>query len=152
MKHYQSKTTIDRDRIWRDRLKVIAGLLEQGLTLGEVAQRVGLSEGWVRQLACVYGLTAPAGAEEPSLSQRQTEMLAFIQDYIAKYSHPPTTREITVACRISSTSVTDYNLRLLEHRNYLTRMPGSARSIVLTERGRSWQPNTPEASAAETAA
>ena len=135
MKRHQSKTIIDRDGKWHDRLKVIARLLEQGLPMGEIAQRVGLSEGWVKQLACVYGLTGSADAEEPPLSQRQTRMLAFMQDFIDKHSYPPTIREITEACRISSTSVIDYNLRRLEHRNYLTRKPGSARSIVLTEQG-----------------
>ena len=37
MKDYQSKIIIDRDLKWHDRLKVISGLLEQGLTMGEVA-------------------------------------------------------------------------------------------------------------------
>ena len=151
MKRYQSRTTIDRDRKWHDRLQVIAGLFEQGLPMGEVARRVGLSEGWVRQLVCVYELIGPADAEEPPLSQRQTGMLAFMQDFIAKHSYPPTIREITKACGISSTSVTDYNLRRLEHWNYLTRKPGSARSIVLTEQARSWSPVPPESPAREAA-
>ena len=151
MKRYQSKTIIDRDRKWHDRLKVIAGLLKQDLPPGEVARRVGLSEGWVRQLARLYGLTGSPGEGEPPLSQRQVRMLAFIRDFIAKHPYPPTIGEITGACRISSTSVTDYNLRLLENRNYLTRKPGTARSIVLTERGRSWSPPAPSSSIWEAA-
>ena len=152
MKRYQSKTIIDRHRKWHERLKVISGLLKQDLSPKEVARCVGLSEGWVRQLASVYGLTGPAKSGEPSLSQRQAGMLAFIQDFITKYSYPPTIREITVACRISSPSVTDYNLRLLEHRNFLTRKAGSARSIVLTEQGRSWPSPVASSSIREDAA
>ena len=152
MRRYQSKTIIDHVRKWHDRLKVIAGLLQQGLAMGDVARRVGLSEGWVRQLACVCGLTGPADTGEPPLSQRQTRMLAFIQGFIAKYSYPPTIRESTEACRISSTSVTDYNLRRLEHRSYLTRKPGSARCIALTEQGRFWLPPMPDSSIREAAA
>ena len=151
MKHYQSRTIIDRDRKWHDRLKAIAGLLEQGLPMGEVARRVGLSEGWVRQLVRVYEPIGPADAEELPLSQRQAGILAFMQDFIAKHSYPPTIREITEACGISSTSVTDYNLRRLEHWNYLTRRPGSARSLVLTEQGRSWLRVPPETPAGEAA-
>ena len=149
---YQSKTIIDRDRKWNDRLKVIAGLMEQGLPMGEIAQRVGLSEGWAKQLARAYGLTVPADTEEPPLSQRQAGMLTFIHDFIAKHSYPPSIREITEACRISSTSVTDYNLRLLEHRGYLTRKPGSARSIVLTGQDRSWLHPASDSSVREAAA
>ena len=152
MKHYQSKTIIDHARKWHGRLRVIAGLLEQGLTIREVARRVDLSEGWVKQLARVYELTGPAGAGEPPLGQRQVRMLAFIQDFIAKHPYPPTIGEITGACRIISTSVTDYNLRLLENRNYLTRKPRTARSIVLTERSRSWSRPTPNSSIREAAA
>ena len=152
MKHYQPKTIIDRDREWHDRLKLIAGLLEQGIAMGEVARRVGWSEGWVRQLACAHGLARPARRVERPLSQRQTRILAFIQDFTAKHSYPPTVWEITEACRISSTAVTNYNLRRLEHRSYLTRRAGVAQSIVLTERGRAWSQVSPETPSQETAA
>ena len=151
MKHYQPKTIIDRDREWHDQLRLIADLLQQGLDMGEVAQRAGLSEGWVRQLACAYGLIGPARPVERPLSQRQTRILAFIKDFIAKHSYSPTVREITDACRISSTSVADYNLRRLECMSYLTRRAGSARSIVLTDRGSSWLPPVSDSSIREAA-
>ena len=62
-------------------------------------------------------------------------MLAFIQEFTAQHSFPPSIREITVACRISSPSVTGYNLRLLERKQHLIRKPRIARGIVLTGRG-----------------
>ena len=94
----------------------------------------------------------PAAAREKPLTQRQKKMLSFIQEFTSQHSFPPSIREITVACRISSPSVTDYNLRLLEHRNFLTRKAGSARSIVLTEQGRSWPSPVASSSIREDAA
>ena len=149
MKHCQAKTTIYRDLKWRHRLKVISGLLEQGLAVGETARRVGLSGGWVKRLARVYGLTGPAGAGGPPLYQRRTGMLAFIRDFIAKCSYPSTIREITGVCHISSASATDCNLRLLEHGSCLTRKPGPARNIALIGQGRSRLPPVPGSSIRE---
>ena len=147
MKHGQPKTMSDHDRKGHDRLKVIADLLEQSLTPAEIGRQVGLSEGWVKHLACAHGLTKPAGVGKRPLSRRQAGIMAFLQDYTAHHPYPPTMREITAACRISSTSVTDYNLRRLEHGKYLTRKPGIARGMVLTERGRSWLPVLPQEAA-----
>ena len=41
---------------------------------------------------------------------------------------PPTVRDIQKACGISSTSVVDYNLRLLQRDGYLRRRPDVARA------------------------
>ena len=123
MKHCQHKAMPDRKR--RGQPKIAIGLREQEFNPGEPAQP-----------ALGHGPATPAGAGEKPLTQRQKKMLVFIQKFIAKHPYPPTTREITGACRISSTSVTDYNLRLLERKEYLIRKPRIARSIVLTGRGR----------------
>ena len=40
-------------------------------------------------------------------------------------------------CGLSSNSVAQYNLQVLEHRGYATRIPGAARGMALTDRGRS---------------
>ena len=77
----------------------------------------------------------PAAAREKPLTRRQKKMLAFIREFTAQHSCPPSIREITAACRISSPSVTDYNLRLLERKQYLIRRPRIARGIVLTRPG-----------------
>lgn len=65
------------------------------------------------------------------LSQRQEQMLEFIRHFIRENGLPPTVRDIQAACEISSTSVVDYNLRLLQKDGYLNRRPDVARGIEL---------------------
>ena len=145
------KATSDHGSKWHDRLEVIAGLMQQNLTVAEIARRTGLSEWRVRRIASDHRLTRPADAGERRLSQRQARVLAFIQDYTAHHVYPPTMREIVEGCHLSSTSVALYNLVALGQRGYLTRTRDVARSIVLTEQGRSWPPVPPETPAKEAA-
>ena len=71
------------------------------------------------------------------LSARRQRILDFIQDFIRDNGLPPTVRDIQRACDISSTSVVDYNLRLLDRDGYLNRRPDVARGIeLLDEDGR----------------
>ena len=63
-------------------------------------------------------------------------MLAFIRDYTARNSFPPTVREIVKGCGLSSKSVAQYNLQVLEHRKYASRTPGAALDMVLDYRQR----------------
>lgn len=72
---------------------------------------------------------------KPELAGRQVMILEFISDFVGRNSFPPTVREIGRGCHISSTSVVDYNLAVLEANGYLTRIPSIARGIVLTKRG-----------------
>ena len=60
-------------------------------------------------------------------------MLEFIQEFIDENGLPPTVRDIQKACNISSTSVVDYNLRLLDRDGYLNRRPDVARGIELLD-------------------
>ena len=137
MERDPSKTKPSHHRNRDERLNVIAGLLAQGLTLAETGRRVGLSAGWVAQIARARGLTGPPHAGGTPLDRRQLGMLAFIRDHTARNSFPPTVREIVKGCGLSSNSVAQYNLQVLEHRKYATRIPGAARGITLTELGRS---------------
>jgi len=71
------------------------------------------------------------------LSERQKSILEFIRRFIGENGLPPTVRDIQGACNISSTSVVDYNLRLLQRDGYLNRLPDVARGIeLLDESGR----------------
>jgi repressor LexA len=68
------------------------------------------------------------------LSARQQGMLKFVQEFMAENSLPPTVRDIQKACNISSTSVVDYNLRILQREGFLRRRPEVARGIELLDR------------------
>ncbi len=71
------------------------------------------------------------------LSSKQESILEFIHQFIQENGLPPTVRDIQKACNISSTSVVDYNIRLLQRDGYLNRKPDVARGIeLLDESGR----------------
>lgn len=69
------------------------------------------------------------------LSSRQQRMLEFIRDFYQENGFPPTVRDIQRACDISSTSVVDYNLRILQREGHIRRLPDVARGIELLEEG-----------------
>jgi len=68
-----------------------------------------------------------------ALSQRQETMLRFIRQYLGEHGRPPTVREIGMAAGISSTSVVDYNLRILERDGHLHRERELSRGIALPD-------------------
>lgn len=70
---------------------------------------------------------------KPELSTNERLILDFCRRFIASNGYPPSNREIGAGCDISSTSVVDYGLGLLERRGLLTRVPHITRSIVLLE-------------------
>ncbi len=76
------------------------------------------------------------GDDKP-LSERQENMLAFINDYVAKNGRPPTIREIGKAVGISSTSVVNYNLTKLKERGFLERDAEVSRGLKLTKKAAS---------------
>jgi repressor LexA len=55
------------------------------------------------------------------LSDRQRNILKYIQEYVDERGYPPSIREIGDRVGISSTSVVDYNLRALERDGYIRR-------------------------------
>lgn len=65
------------------------------------------------------------------LSHRQQQILDYVQAYHDEHSYMPAVREIQTACDISSTSVVDYNLRILEREGYLRRAPDISRGLEL---------------------
>lgn len=67
------------------------------------------------------------------LPVRRQRILDFIQSFIEENGLPPTVRDIQKACEISSTSVVDYNLRILNRDGYLNRRPDVARGIELLD-------------------
>lgn len=71
------------------------------------------------------------------LSTRQKQILAYIEGFLSKKGYPPTIREIqghlkpAASGKPVSTSVVDYNLNILEDRNYIRRNRHISRGIEL---------------------
>lgn len=68
------------------------------------------------------------------LSSKQTAILEFLQQFHDQKGYAPSMREIQAACGISSTSVVEYNLRILEGRGLLLRDREISRAIQLPGR------------------
>jgi repressor LexA len=68
------------------------------------------------------------------LSRRQRAILDFIEDFLIQNDYPPTIRDIQGELDISSTSVVDYNLKVLEQRNLIRRNRNISRGIELVAR------------------
>ncbi len=66
-----------------------------------------------------------------TLSARQQKILNFIRSFLENQSFPPTVRDIVHGCGISSTSVADYNLAVLEKEGYIKRHREVSRGIEL---------------------
>jgi repressor LexA len=68
------------------------------------------------------------------LSRRQRAILEFIEQFLVDNDYPPTIRDIQRELNISSTSVVDYNLKVLEGRNDIRRNKNISRGIELVGR------------------
>jgi repressor LexA len=68
------------------------------------------------------------------LSRRQRAILEFIEQFLIENDYPPTIRDIQRELGISSTSVVDYNLKVLEGRNDIRRNKNISRGIELVGR------------------
>ena len=67
------------------------------------------------------------------LSEKQRRIIAFLKTFIEDKGYPPSIRDIQAACSISSTSVVDYNLRILERHGYIRRDHDVSRGIEMLE-------------------
>jgi repressor LexA len=72
-----------------------------------------------------------------NLSEKQTQILEFLREFLDEKDYPPSIRDIQEGCSISSTSVVDYNLRKLEEKGHIRRDREVSRGIeILGARGR----------------
>ena len=67
------------------------------------------------------------------LSKRQ-HIVDFIRQFLVERGYPPTIRDIVSGCEISSTSVVDYHLNILEKKGYIRRHREVSRGIELLPR------------------
>src|SRR4030042_3731877 len=65
------------------------------------------------------------------LSDKQKHIIGYIDRFLSEKGYPPSIRDIQAGCKISSTSVVDYNLNILEGRGYLRRHADVSRGIKL---------------------
>ena len=70
------------------------------------------------------------------LSVKQQRILDYIREFIDDHDYPPSIRQIQQACEISSTSVVDYNLRILERQGHIKRDREVSRAIEVLQGGR----------------
>jgi repressor LexA len=71
------------------------------------------------------------GKELKQLSDKQSRIMNFLQRFFHERGYPPTIRDIQSGCQISSTSVVEYNLRILEREGYIRRDREVSRGIGL---------------------
>ena len=69
-----------------------------------------------------------------ALSSKQQHIIDFVRRFWVDRGYPPAIREIVNGCGISSTSVVDYNLNILEREGYIRRHPEVSRGIELLAR------------------
>src|SRR3954462_14561511 len=77
------------------------------------------------------------------LSERQKNILKYIESYVDERGYPPSIREIGDRVGISSTSVVDYNLRVLERDGYIRRDREVSRGLELVSNQRGNKPAEP---------
>ena len=69
-----------------------------------------------------------------ALSSKQQRIIDFVRNFWQDRGYPPTIRDIVAGCGISSTSVVDYNLDILEREGYIRRHHEVSRGIELLAR------------------
>ncbi len=66
-----------------------------------------------------------------SISPRQRSIFEYIDHFWKAHGFPPSVRDIVSGCKLSSTSVADYNLKILEKKGLINRRHGVSRGIEL---------------------
>ena len=74
-------------------------------------------------------------AERKQLPPRRRQILEFIRVFYGDAGMAPTVRDVQKGCNISSTSVVDYNLRILQREGHLRRDAEVSRGIELVGEG-----------------
>lgn len=69
------------------------------------------------------------------LSPRQQDIVSFMRRFVEENGYPPTIREIGRAVNISSTSVVDYNLNILQAKGLIQRDRAVSRGVKLLDKG-----------------
>lgn len=73
--------------------------------------------------------------EQPRLTERQRQVLEFIEDRIEAWGYPPTIREIGAHLGIRSTNGVADHLKALKRKGYLTQRGLKSRTLIPTRPG-----------------
>jgi len=71
--------------------------------------------------------------KKTTLTARQHEVLAFVEEFCQQQGYPPTVREVAAAFGIQPRAADDH-LSALKRKGYLRREPGRSRGLALTAR------------------
>jgi len=71
---------------------------------------------------------------KPIVSKTREKILKFIQSFVDERGYAPTVRDIMKGCNLSSTSVVQHHLNILEREGHIHRDPQVVRSIQLMEK------------------
>jgi repressor LexA len=82
------------------------------------------------------------GGEQMAISERRRTILSFIQQYSGENGYPPTVREIADAAGISSTSVVNYHLNVLQEEGYIIRNREVARGLRVVDQAQEAPPSS----------
>jgi len=72
--------------------------------------------------------------KQEKLSSKQQRIVDFIHSFWLEHGYPPSIRDIVAGCGLSSTSVADYNLKILEKKGCIRRHREVSRGIELPAR------------------
>ena len=69
-----------------------------------------------------------------ALSPKRQQIVEFIASFIQERGYAPAVRDIVQGCALSSTSIAQHHLKVLERQGYIHRAPEVSRSIGLVKR------------------
>ena len=72
--------------------------------------------------------------KQKELSAKQQRIVDYIRHFWLTKGYPPSIRDIVSGCGLSSTSVADYNMKILERKGYIRRHREVSRGIELPVR------------------
>ena len=77
----------------------------------------------------------PSGETSAAIgARRRVEIMKRLRAFIDAHGYAPSVRELVVLCEYNSTAAVAHQLVILEKEGRITRQPGLARSIVITEK------------------
>ena len=79
--------------------------------------------------------SVPRAVVDIMLTEKQSRILEFLGAFVGERGYPPTIRDVVKGCGLSSTSVAEYNLRVLERQGHIRRDREVSRGIDLGKRG-----------------